>query len=332
MYRYGQDRAGAFRMIVTAKRWSAVGRRRGRVGDRVFQWWTWLMAALLVAIMVLLVYTLVTGARGSIQEFGWAFLTESRWDPVDGQYGAWPAIYGTVVSSLLALLIAGPLGVLAAIFLAELSPAWLEAPLSFLIELLASVPSVVYGLWGLYVMVPVLRDPIQMWLHGQLGAWPIFGCQPLGIGMMSAVSILAIMILPYAVSVARDVLRAVPSDQREAMLALGATRWETIWRAVVPYARSGIIGGLLLALGRAVGETMAVTMLIGNRAEVSGCLFSPAYTLSSQIANEFAEAASPLHVSALMELGLVLFAVTLVLNGAARLLVWRIGHGSLGGR
>jgi phosphate transport system permease protein len=307
-------------------------RSRARVGDGVFKWWTWLMAALLVAIMALLVYELINGAAKSLGEFSWRFLTKASWDPVNDQFGAWPAIYGTLVSSLLALLVAGPLGLLGAIFLAELCPSRIEAPLSFLLELLASVPSVVYGLWGLYVMVPLMRDPIQSWLGTRLGSWPLFACKPLGIGMMSAVTILAIMILPYAISVARDVLRAVPNDQREAMLALGATRWETIWRVVVPYARSGIVGGLLLALGRAVGETMAVTMLIGNRAEVSACLFSPAYTLSSQIANEFTEAVSPMHISALMELGLVLFAITLLLNGGARLLVWRISRGNPMGR
>jgi phosphate transport system permease protein len=305
---------------------------RRRIGDSIFKWWTWLMAALLVVIMLLLVYELIDGAKLGLEKFGWRFLTESRWDPVTDRFGAWPAIFGTLVSSLLALAVAGPLGLLAAIFLAEIAPAWLESPLSFLIELLASVPSVVYGLWGLYVMVPVMRDPVQTWLSTRLGSLPIFACQPLGIGMMSAVGILSIMILPYGISVARDVLRAVPNEQREAMLALGATRWETIWRVVVPFARSGIIGGLLLALGRAVGETMAVTMLIGNRAQVSGCIFSPAYTLSSQIANEFTESVSPMHISALMELGLVLFAITLLLNGAARLLVWRVSRGNPMGR
>lgn len=285
------------------------------------------MAATLVLLIVLLVYELFDGAKLGLSQYGLSFLTQRQWDPVFDQYGALPAIFGTVVSSLLALAIAAPLGLLAAIFLAELAPPWLDQPLSFLIELLASVPSVVYGLWGLYVLVPILRDPIQATLSSQLGFLPFFSCTPIGIGMMAAVTILAIMILPYATAVARDVLRAVPNDQREAMLALGATRWETIWRAVVPYARSGIIGGLMLALGRAVGETMAVTMLIGNRPDMSACLFNPAYTLSSQIANEFTEAVSAVHVSVLIELGLVLFGVTLVLNGVARLLVWRISRG-----
>jgi len=286
------------------------------------------MAALLLGLMLLLIYELLDGAWLALSTFGLEFLTERSWNPVSARYGAWPAIYGTVVSSLLALAVAGPPALLAAIFLAEICPRWLEPSVSFLIELLASIPSVVYGLWGLQVLVPAMRDPIQQWLYTHLGNLPAFGCQPLGIGMMSAVAILAIMVLPFAISVSRDVLRAVPNDQREAMLALGATRWETIWRAVVPFARSGIIGGLLLALGRAVGETMAVTMLIGNRPDVSSCLFSPAYTLSSQIANEFAESVSPLHVSSLMGLGLALFAITLLLNGGARLLVWRVDRGN----
>ncbi len=301
---------------------------RTRLGDLIFRGWAWLMAATLVLLIVLLVYELVAGSRLALREYGLGFLTTSRWDPVFDQYGSLPAIFGTVVSSLLALAIAAPVGLLAAVFLSELALPWLERPLSFLIELLASVPSVVYGLWGLFVLVPILRDPIQTALSTHLGSLPFFNCAPIGIGMMAAVVILAIMILPYATAVARDVLRAVPNDQREAMLALGATRWETIWRAVVPYARSGIIGGLMLALGRAVGETMAVTMLIGNRPDISACLFSPAYTLASQIANEFAEAVSAMHISALLSLGLVLFGVTLVLNGLARLLVWRIGKGT----
>lgn len=296
------------------------------LGDAIFQGWTWMMAVVVLALVALLVYELYDGSRLGMEHYGLRFLLGQDWDPVFEKFGALPAIYGTVVSSFLALLIAGPLGLLAAIFLAELAPRWLDAPLSFLVELLASIPSVVYGLWGLYVLVPILRGG-QTNLHDRLGFFPLFSCTPLGLGMISAVVILAIMILPYATAVARDVLRAVPNDQREAMLALGATHWETIWRAVVPYARSGIIGGLMLALGRAIGETMAVTMLIGNRPEISACLFSPAYTLASQIANEFTEATSDMYVSVLIELGLVLFVITLILNGLARLLVWRMNRG-----
>jgi phosphate transport system permease protein len=296
------------------------------LGDVVFRGWTWLMAATLLALIGLLAYELFDGSRLGLSQFGLRFLLDRTWNPVSQSFGALPAMYGTVVSSLLALAIAGPLGLLAAIYLAELAPAWLEAPLSFLIELLASIPSVVYGLWGLYVLVPILRNPVQTGLHNSLGFLPAFSCAPLGLGMMAAVVILAIMILPYTIAVARDVLRAVPDDQREAMLALGATRWETIWRAVVPYARSGIVGGLMLSLGRAVGETMAVTMVIGNRPDISACLFNPAYTLASVIANEFSEATYGLYVSVLIELGLVLFGITLILNALARLLVWRMNR------
>lgn len=300
-------------------------RRPRNLGDALFRAWTWMMAVVVVALVALLVYELYAGSRLGMERYGLRFLLDQDWNPVFEKFGSLPAIYGTVVSSFLALLIAGPLGLLAAIFLAELAPSWLDAPLSFLIELLASIPSVVYGLWGLYVLVPILRG-IQTGLHDRLGFLPLFSCTPLGLGMMAAVVILAIMILPYATAVARDVLRAVPDDQREAMLALGATQWETIWRVVVPYARSGIVGGLVLALGRAIGETMAVTMLIGNRPEISACLFNPAYTLASQIANEFTEATSDLYVSVLIELGLVLFVITFLLNGLARLLVWRISR------
>jgi phosphate transport system permease protein len=297
------------------------------LGDILFHGWTWLMAATILALITLLVYELFDGSRLGLARYGLRFLSDQAWDPVFEEFGALPAIYGTVVSSLLALVIAGILGLLAAIFLAELAPGWLEAPLSFLIELLASIPSVVYGLWGLFVLVPILRQPVGRTLQDNLGFLPLFSCTPLGVGMLSAVAILSIMILPYITAVARDVLRAVPDHQREAMLALGATRWETIWRAVVPYARSGIVGGLMLGLGRAVGETMAVTMLIGNRPEISACLFNPAYTLASLIANEFTEATYDLYVSVLIELGLVLFGVTLILNAVARLLVGRVGRG-----
>ena len=297
------------------------------LGDWVFRGWTWLMAATVLGLILLLLYQLIDGSRLGMSTFGFGFLTGSEWDPVNEKFGALPAIFGTVVSSLLALAIAGPLGLLSAIFLAELTPTWLEAPLSFLIELLASIPSVVYGLWGVYVLVPLLRDPIETGLQSRLGFLPLFGGQALGLGMLAAVVILAIMILPYSTAVARDVLRAVPNEQREGMLALGATRWETIWKVVVPYARSGIMGGLMLALGRAVGETMAVTMVIGNRPEISASLFSPSYTLASLIANEFTEATSAVYISVLVELGLVLLGITLILNAIARLLVWRMNRG-----
>ncbi len=293
-------------------------------GDLIFEWLLVFTALTLVGLVVLLFVELVIGSFPALPTFGVRFLTTRTWDPVREEFGALPAIYGTVVSSLLALAIAGPIGLLSAIFLAEFSPRWLERPLSFLIELLASIPSVVYGLWGLFVLVPILRKA-EIFLNQHAGSLPVFACTPWGIGLLAAVVILAIMILPYTTAVARDVIRAVPRDQREAMLALGATRWETIWHVVVPYARSGIIGGLMLALGRALGETMAVTMLIGNRPDISICLFNPAYTLASQIANEFTEATSEIYLSALVELGLVLFIITLLMNVFARLLVLSMG-------
>ena len=295
-------------------------------GDLIFEALLLLMALTLVGLVALLFWELLMGSFPALPTFGAHFLISQKWDPVREQFGALPAIYGTIVSSLLALALAGPVGLLSAVFLAEFAPTWLERPLSFLIELLASIPSVVYGLWGLFVLVPIVRR-VEVFLNRSAGDVPLFACTPWGIGLLAAVLILAIMILPYTTAVARDVLRAVPRAQREAMLALGATRWETIWKVVIPYARSGIIGGIMLALGRALGETMAVTMLIGNRPEISACLFSPAYTLASQIANEFTEATSSLYLSALIELGLVLFFITFLMNIFARLLVLRVSRG-----
>jgi phosphate transport system permease protein len=305
--------------------------RKPRIsGDFIFQGWTFLMAFTVIAIILLLVYELYEGSRLGIGEYGLSFLFDRIWDPVFREFGALPAIYGTIVTSFLALAIAGPIGLLSAVFLAELAPRKIASPISFLVELLASIPSVVYGLWGLFVLTRILRDPLGRLLKEHLGFLPVFSCNPMGIGYLAAGIILAIMILPYTIAIARDVLRSVPDQQREAMLALGATRWETIWRAVIPYARSGIIGGLMLGLGRAVGETMAVTMVIGNRPEMSVCVFNPGYTLASLIANEFTEATYDLYVSVLIELGLVLFAITLVLNAVARVMVSRIAHGMEG--
>jgi len=293
-------------------------------GDAAFQIATFVMAGLIFVIIGLLILEILDGSRLGLSTFGFKFLTETDWDPINDSFGSLPAVFGTVVSSLLALAIAGPLGLFMAIFLAELAPRWIETPLSFLVELLASIPSVVVGLWGLFLFIPLLREVVEKPLHNSLGFLPIFDCTPLGLGMLGAVFLLAIMILPYATVVARDSLRAVPDTQREAALSLGATRWETIWRSVVPYAQSGIAGGLMLALGRAIGETMAVTMVIGNRADISACLFNPSYTLASQIANEFAEATTPLYISVLVELGLVLMIVTLIMNGIAQLMLWQL--------
>ena len=310
----------------------AVSRGRLGLGDRVYRalilasvWLVLLLAAGLVA-------ALVWESSAAIRAFGLRFLITSHWDPVAGEFGALPFIYGTLLSSLLALLIAVPLSLAAAVFLAELAPAWVRPPVAFLIEMLAAVPSVVYGLWGIFVLVPWLRDWVQPALGRTLGFLPLFQGPPYGIGMLAAGLILSIMIVPYITAVSREVLLAVPGSQREAALGLGATRWETTRIAVLRYGRSGLMGAILLGLGRALGETMAVTMVIGNRPEVSVSLFAPGYTMASVLANEFTEATSDLYVSALVEIGLLLLVVTVLVNGLARLLVWSVGGPGRGGR
>jgi len=250
-----------------------------------------------------------------------SFLTNSVWDPVQEIYGALPIIYGTVVSSFLALILSVPLSIGIAIFLSELSPGWLEKPLSFLVELLAGIPSVVYGLWGIFVLVPWIRNDVEPFLSERLGFLPFFRGAPYGFGMLAAVLILSIMVLPIVASISRDILKSVPQSQREAALALGATRWQST-KIVLKDARSGIFGATMLGLGRAVGETMAVTMVIGNRALISPSLFDPAYTMASVIANEFSEATSDMYLSALIQLALVLFVITIFINAFAKLLVW----------
>ena len=285
---------------------------------------TRLAALSIVFIILVMAYELFRGSELAFGRFGLGFITGSEWDPVHGKFGGWPLIYGTLVSSLVALALAVPLSLGAAIFLAELAPPWLREPLSFLVELLAAIPSVVYGLWGLFVLVPWLRDVVQPLLGKTLGFLPLFQGPPLGVGMLAAGMVLAIMILPIITAVSREVLLAVPQSQREAMLALGATRWETIRRAVLPYGRSGIIGAIILGLGRALGETMAVTMVIGNRPQVSASLFDLGQTIASVIANEFSEGFDKLHLSALMASALLLFVITFSVNIIARLLVWKV--------
>ena len=286
--------------------------------------------ALCVPILLLLIFIEV-GMAGwpALRQFGFSFLTSSAWDPVAGQFGAAPAIAGTIITSIIALVIATPLALGGAIFLSDFSPAWLRQPLSFFIDLLAAVPSVVYGLWGVFFLLPLLREQIMPFLRDtlHLGATPFFTGPAYGPSVLAAGLILSIMVLPYIAAVSREVLMAVPRSQREAALALGATRWETITGAVVPYARSGIIGGVILGLGRALGETMAVTMVIGNRHELSASLFAPGYTMASLIANEFSEATNDVHLSALMAVGFVLLLITLVVNALARWLVWQTGGG-----
>ncbi|HEX2441029.1 MAG TPA: phosphate ABC transporter permease subunit PstC [Methylomirabilota bacterium] len=282
-------------------------------------------AGSLVLLVVAIVVEMAHRALPAVRTFGLSFLYRSIWDPVAEQFGAVPFIYGTVLSSLLALLVAVPLGIGAAIYLAEIAPDWVRAPIAFLVELVAAVPSVVYGLWGVFVLAPLLRTWVQPALGKTLGFLPLFQGPPYGVGMLAAGIILAIMVVPFITAVSREVLLAVPRTQREAALALGATRWETTRIAVLRYGRSGLIGAVLLGLGRALGETMAVTMVIGNRPEVAISLFAPGYTMASVIANEFTEATSDLYLAALIEIGLLLFVLTVAVNGLARLLVWSVG-------
>ena len=298
------------------------------IADRVYR--TAILAFALCVPLLLLLILIEVGTAGwpALRQFGLEFLTSSAWDPVAGEFGAAPAIAGTIITSLIALAIATPLALGGAIFISEFSPVWLRQPLSFFVDLLAAVPSVVYGLWGVFFLLPLMREQLMPFLRDtlHLGATPFFTGPAYGPSVLAAGLILSIMVLPYIAAVSREVLMAVPRSQREAALALGATRWETITGAVVPFARSGIIGGIILGLGRALGETMAVTMVIGNRHDLSASLFAPGYTMASLIANEFSEATSDLHLSALMAVGFVLFVVTLVVNAIARWLVWRTGR------
>lgn len=294
--------------------------QRLRGGDEVAYVITFIAAASILLITGLLVYELYINSSDSRAKFGWAFLFTQTWDPVNDQFGALPFIYGTLVTSFLALLMGIPLGVGAAIFLAELAPPKISDALTFLIELLAAVPSVIYGLLGIFVLVPILRV-IEPSLRAVLGWTPFFSGPFYGVSLFSAGVVLAVMIIPFIISISREVILAVPGDQREAALALGATRWETTWDVVVPFAKKGIMGSIFLALARALGETMAVTMVVGNDPKIKASLFAPGYSIAAVIANEFTEATGQLYTSALIELGLVLFALTIVINGVARLLV-----------
>jgi phosphate transport system permease protein len=298
--------------------------RRFNLGDSIFSNLTLICGLLVVAVLLGLLIILSIDAFPAINRFGLSFITSSSWDPVKEQFGALPAIYGTLLSSLIGLLIAVPISLGAAIFLVELAPSWLKGPASFLIEMLAAIPSVIIGLWGLFVLVPFVRNPIESWLGTRLGSLPLFQGPPFGVGFLAAGFILAIMVIPIITAVSRDAMRAVPNEQREAMFALGATHWETIRRAILPYCRSGLIGAIILGLGRALGETMAVTMVIGNGYKLTASLFSPGSTIASKIAGEFSEATGDIFIGSLVELALILFVVTLLVNIVARLLVWRM--------
>jgi phosphate transport system permease protein len=294
--------------------------KRATTGDRLAYGIVFTCASSIVAITALLMYELWLNSALSRHKFGWSFLFTQIWDPIAGQFGALPFIYGTVVTSTQALLFAIPLGVGAAVFLAELAPPKLSDAMTFLIELLAAVPSVIIGLVGIFVLVPVLQEIVPL-LKSIFGFLPIFSGSFYGVSLFSAGVVLSVMIVPFIISISREVLLAVPRDLREAALALGATKWESTWQVVIPFARRGIMGSIFLALARALGETMAVTMVIGNSPKIAASLLAPGYSIAAVIANEFAEAAGNLYLSSLIELGLVLFALTIVINGAARLLI-----------
>jgi phosphate transport system permease protein len=301
---------------------------RLREGDEIARIITFLFAASVVLVTALLVFELWQGSVLPRQKFGLAFFRTSVWDPVFEHFGALPFIYGTLTTAAVALIIAVPLGIGAAIFLAELAPARLSDTLEFFIDLLAAVPSVIYGLLGVFIVVPLMRQYIQPALKHTLGFLPLFTGPAYGVGFLTAGIVLAIMVIPFIISVSREVLLSVPRDQREAALGLGSTRWESTWKVVVPFARTGILGSIFLALARALGETMAVTMVIGNRPEIARSLFAPGYTMASVIANEFSEATGNIYLSALIEIGLALFIVTIIVNILAQFLVWTVTRGT----
>lgn len=292
-----------------------------RFGDKAFEWFTLAMAMALVVLVILISWALWRGSSLAVQKFGFHFLTTSTWDPVAEQFGALPFIYGTLVSSLIALVIAVPLSIATAAYLTELAPLWIRQPLVSLIEMLAAIPSVILGLWGIFVMVPWLRDYPFPFLKRYLGWTPFFSGPIYGPSMLAGGLIIAIMILPIITSVSREILRSVPDLQREAAYALGATRWEATRIAVLSYAKKGLFGASILGLGRALGETMAVTMVIGNTPQIAASLFKPGYTLASVIANEFTEATTDMYLQALFEIGLVLFGITVLVNLLAQLLL-----------
>ncbi|HXY78326.1 MAG TPA: phosphate ABC transporter permease subunit PstC [Candidatus Acidoferrales bacterium] len=295
--------------------------QRLRNGDEVAHMITLVFAGIILLITSLLVYELWINSHLSRAKFGFAFFFTRVWDPIFENFGAAPFIYGTLVTAIVSLIIAVPLGLAAAIFLAELAPRNLSDGIAFLIDLLAAVPSVIYGLLGIFIVVPLMRTVIGPALKAVLGKLPMFSGPNYGVGFLTAGIVLAIMVVPFIISVSREVLLTVPREQREAALAMGATRWEATWQVVVPWARTGIMGSVFLALARALGETMAVTMVIGNDPKISASLFAPGYTIAAVIANEFTEATGDLYLSALIELGLVLFLMTFILNGLARLLI-----------
>lgn len=301
------------------------------LADRVYRAALTLLGLSLPLLLVVLVGQLLVSAWPSLRRFGWGFLTTSTWDPVAEVFGAAPMILGTLLSSFFALLIAVPLALGSAIFLTEFAPQRIRNPVAFLIELLAAVPSVVYGIWGIFVLIPLLRAYLVPPLKAVLGWTPFFQGAFYGNSLLAGAVILSIMVLPYITAVSREVLLAVPHSQREAALSMGVTRWEAVWTVVLPYGRAGIVGAVILGLGRALGETMAVTMVIGNRHDIGVSLLQPAYTMAAAIANEFSEADTDMYLAALFEVGLILFVVTVGVNAVARILVWRVARGAAAG-
>jgi len=296
----------------------------GRLADRLFRGSSRFAALMLVVLLIAIGALLFANSRLTWETFGLSFITGMDWDPVAGIYGALPFIVGTILASLLAILIAAPIGIMTSLYLSELAPRRTATPLTFMIELLAAIPSVVIGLWGVFILAPFLKTTVESWIVSTFGWIPFLGGPTYGIGLFSAGVILSIMILPTIVTISREVIQAVPGAQREAMFALGATRWEVIRRAVVPFARSGIIGAVILGLGRALGETMAVTMVIGNRDAIPSTLFDQTQTIASKIATSFNEAQIGIQTSSLIALGLILLVMTIIMNVVARLLVWRV--------
>ncbi len=305
-------------------------KRSGRfaTGDAIFKGVTFILAGSILLILLLMSFEMIRESLPAIRKFGWRFVTGRDWDAVQEQFGALTFLYGSVVSSILAILLATPLSVGTALFITDIAPKRLGGMVSSLVELLAAIPSVIYGLWGILIMAPWLQKTIQPFLIDHFGFLPFFQGAPYGVSMLAAVFILMIMIVPIITSITKEVLLAVPKEQKEAAYALGATRWEMLRVALLPYARSGILGAVILGLGRAIGETMAVTMVIGNTPQISMSLLAPGYTMPSVIANEFAETTSKLHASVLMEIGLILLVVTLAVNIIARLLIWSVTKGT----
>jgi phosphate transport system permease protein len=298
------------------------------IADLVFHYAMVLCGLSVLGLVGVIIYELITRSSLSWHAFGLKFFYHSEWDPVNEQFGALPFVYGTILSSILALALAVPLALGVAIFITEMCPRWLKGALAFTTELLAAIPSVIYGLWAIFVLVPLLRQYVEPFLMKMFGWTGFFEGPPYGIGMLAAGVILAMMVVPIISSITREVMTAVPQQQREAVLALGATRWEMIRTGVLRNARAGILGGVILGLGRALGETMAVTMVIGNRPEIAKSLLAPGYTMASVIANEFSEATTDTYLSALVEVGLALFLVTILVNVLAQILVWSVTRGA----